>query len=69
MELILSVCLLASPGVCKDEALPMSREQATPSSTCFMAAPILIAEWCESHPKWKVVRWRCDRPDVLGKGI
>lgn len=69
MELVLSICLLASPGVCKDESLSMSQEQPALSSSCIMAAPILIAEWCETHPKWKVIKWRCGQISESSKNI
>ena len=69
MELILSICLLASPGICKEEMLPFDNKQALLPSRCIMEAPIAIAEWSETHPKWKVTKWRCDRPDAGGRGI
>lgn len=59
MELILSVCLLASPGVCKEEALSLAGEQTRLASQCLVSAPVVIAEWADGHPKWKVVKWRC----------
>ena len=69
MELILSICLLTSPSVCKEEMLFVGGEQVVMPSQCIMEAPIAIAEWSETHPKWRVTKWRCDRPDTVGKGI
>ncbi|MBS7544666.1 hypothetical protein [Ancylobacter oerskovii] len=60
MELIMSICLLASPDACKVETLSLSGEKP---SQCIMEAPAIIAEWVETHPKWKVVKWRCGVQD------
>lgn len=69
MELILSICLVASPGVCKEEYLSLSVEQASIPTQCLMGAQPVIAEWSESHPKWRVTKWRCGRSDTRGQDI
>ncbi|MBS7544926.1 hypothetical protein [Ancylobacter oerskovii] len=69
MELILSICLIASPGVCKEEAVSLNTEQVSLPTQCIMGAQPVIAEWSESHPKWRVTRWRCGRPGAAGKEI
>ena len=58
IELILSVCLAADPGRCKDEFLTMMEEGATPYQ-CKMKGQIEIVKWSEAHPKWQVKRWSC----------
>jgi hypothetical protein len=68
MELILSICLIASPGVCREEAVSLSVEQVSLPTQCMMGAQPVIAEWSESHPKWKVTKWRCGRP-TAGRDI
>lgn len=65
MELILSVCLLASPATCKEEALPLAGEQPRLASQCLVSAPAVIAEWADTHPRWRVMKWRCG--DAPGK--
>jgi len=69
MELILSICLVASPGTCREEALSVSVEQVHVPMQCMMTAVPTIAEWSETHPKWKVLRWRCALPGAAGRDI
>lgn len=69
MELILSICLVASPVTCREEALSMSIEQVALPMQCMIGAQPLIAQWSETHPKWKVTKWRCGRPGSLGQDI
>lgn len=69
MELILSICLVASPGTCREEALSVSVEKLREPMQCLMMAVPTIAEWSETHPKWKVLKWRCASPGVAGRDI
>lgn len=69
MELILSICLLASPGTCREEAVPTSLERPSAPMQCMVGAMALIAEWSETHPKWKVLKWRCAAPGSAGRDI
>ncbi|SON55482.1 hypothetical protein HDIA_1941 [Hartmannibacter diazotrophicus] len=58
MELLLSICLLSSPVDCRKENIVVSMDPVGPMQ-CMMTAPQTIAQWNESHPKWRVVRWQC----------
>jgi len=69
MELILSICLIASPGTCREEPVSVGFERPPAPFQCMMDAPVRIAEWSENHPKWKVTRWRCSAPGVAGRDI
>jgi len=69
MELILFVCLIASPGTCREEAVSLDLEQVALPTQCLMGAQPAIAEWSETHPKWRVARWRCGRPGMVQKDI
>jgi hypothetical protein len=69
MELILSICLIASPGTCKEEAVSLNVELPPIPIQCMMGAMPVIAEWSETHPKWKVTKWRCGRPGAAGREI
>ncbi|WP_245294074.1 hypothetical protein, partial [Methylobrevis pamukkalensis] len=66
MELLLSICLLTSPSDCRDESLVVSMEPIAPMQ-CMVSAPQTIAQWNESHPKWRVVRWQCSPRDAKRK--
>lgn len=69
MELILSICLIASPVTCREEAVSVSVEIPPAPVQCMIGAMPVIAEWSETHPKWKVLKWRCARPGVGGREI
>jgi hypothetical protein len=56
--LLLTICLLADPGQCREESLSVSIEETAPMQ-CMIGAQALIAEWSVTHPKWKIERWRC----------
>ncbi|SON54255.1 hypothetical protein HDIA_0714 [Hartmannibacter diazotrophicus] len=58
MELLMIVCLLATPAHCRSESLTVSIEEAPPMQ-CMMTAQQTIAQWTAAHPKWQVARWRC----------
>jgi hypothetical protein len=57
ITIILSTCLVADPGVCRDQVIPLSNETST--MRCVMMAPPHVAQWNEEHPEWRVVRWQC----------
>lgn len=69
MELILSICLIASPGTCREEPVSVGIELPPAPTQCMMGALPAIAEWSETHPKWKVTSWRCVRPGASGRDI
>jgi len=66
VDLVLTVCLIASPANCHDEHLYF--EQRGGLMQCTFLAPPEIAKWAGGHPKLKVVRWKCMYPDK-GKSI
>lgn len=58
IEIVLSVCLVANPGSCKDVNLTYMAESVTPYQ-CMVYGQSEIAKWVNVHPKWKVQRWKC----------
>ena len=58
--LIMSVCLIGRPDVCRDVHLTYASDNLTPYQ-CVMRAPPEMARWIRGHPKWTVMRWRCGR--------
>jgi hypothetical protein len=68
MELVLSICLLTSPGDCREERISISMEQTAPMQ-CMIGAQPMIAEWTNTHPKWKVAKWRCGPAGFDGQRI
>ncbi|MER9627308.1 hypothetical protein [Mesorhizobium sp. M0296] len=60
VDLILTVCLSANPGNCRDEHLYV--ESRGSLFQCMFLAPAEIAKWSQEHPSLKVVRWKCAVP-------
>ena len=60
IELILSVCMIGQPDVCKDVHLTYSAANLTPYQ-CLMRGQPEMAKWAEGHPKWQIQRYRCGR--------
>ena len=58
MDLVLLVCLAASPETCREERVAMTIEQVDPRM-CMAGAVPAIVEWTESNPDWQVARWKC----------
>ncbi|MER8960482.1 MULTISPECIES: hypothetical protein [unclassified Mesorhizobium] len=60
VDLILTVCLSANPGNCRDEHLYF--ESRGSLFQCMFLAPAEIAKWSQEHPSLKVVRWKYALP-------
>ncbi|TIQ37945.1 MAG: hypothetical protein E5X48_02730 [Mesorhizobium sp.] len=57
VDLILTVCLSANPGNCRDEHLYF--ESRGSLFQCMILAPSEIAKWSQDHPTFKIRRWKC----------
>ncbi|WP_157016224.1 hypothetical protein [Mesorhizobium xinjiangense] len=66
VELVMTVCLAASPEECRVErhSFESTGESAGSLMQCMFLAPSYIARWSQQHPAHRVVRWRCAFPDV-----
>ena len=60
VDLILTVCLSANPGSCRDEHLYFESHGSL--MQCMFLAPSEIAKWSQEHPALKVKRWKCAFP-------
>jgi hypothetical protein len=60
VEIVMTVCALSQPNVCEDKHLQFNSEVSL--NQCVMAAQPYIAQWIGDHPKWTVMRWRCEYP-------
>lgn len=58
VDLILTVCALAHPGVCHDQHLLFQSHGSL--RACMMQAEPYMAQWASEHPNVRIVRWRCD---------
>lgn len=61
MIAVLTACLIAAPGDCIEDRLPIADAQ-TPMGCMLMAQPA-IARWTEDHPHRRVIHWTCRRDD------
>jgi hypothetical protein len=62
VNLVLTVCLAASPNKCRDEKL--SFESRGNLMTCMFLAQSEIVKWSAEHPKLTVKKWKCAFPDA-----
>lgn len=61
IDLVLTVCLVASPGHCRDEHLYF--QSGSSVMNCMFLAQPEIAKWSVEHPAYTVRRWTCVVPD------
>jgi hypothetical protein len=57
LAIIISACLVADPGTCKDYRV--SVDQDVEPSKCALWAPPHFAQWAEEHPGWRITKWHC----------
>ena len=60
IEIIVTVCALAQPTECEEQHLQYAFGGSP--RQCAMNAQPYLARWLNEHPKWSIVRWRCDVP-------
>jgi hypothetical protein len=60
IEIIVTVCALAQPSQCEEQHLQYAFGGSP--RQCTMNAQPYLAQWLNQHPKWSIVRWRCDVP-------
>jgi hypothetical protein len=56
IELVLTVCLLASPGSCREERSDFAGASMV---DCMMRGQFYAARWLAEHPAYSLTRWRC----------
>lgn len=57
IAIVISACLVADPGVCRDYRIPLAMSVST--SNCMMDAQPHFANWAAQHPGWQIQRWHC----------
>jgi hypothetical protein len=62
IAIVISACLVSDPGVCRDYRIPLAI--GIDAKHCLRDAPPHFAPWAESHPGWRIARWRCASGDV-----
>lgn len=56
IELVITVCLLASPGSCRDERPDFTGDSIL---SCMTQGQVYAARWLAEHPAYSMSRWRC----------
>ncbi len=62
VNLVLTVCMVAHPGKCRDEKLTFERRGDL--MTCMFLAQSEIVKWTADHPALMVKKWKCAFPDT-----
>jgi hypothetical protein len=68
IELVFSVCMLAQPQTCKDVHMTFL-EQKVSAAQCMMNGQFQMAEWVNTHPEWKIERFKCQAVQTAGADI
>ena len=58
MFVIMTICMLASPTMCREERVEQSVEERPPIS-CIVEGQSTVAVWSQQHPAWHVDKWKC----------
>jgi hypothetical protein len=58
MALVFLVCLTSAPYTCKEERFALAFDPVSDLG-CIMGAQPRMAEWTDTHPGWRVARWKC----------
>ena len=58
LRLVFMVCMLNSPDVCEQRELLVHDDVS--AFACLTGAMPELAVWRETHPNWRVARWRCE---------
>jgi hypothetical protein len=65
IEIIVTVCALAQPSQCDEQHLQYAWQGSL--RQCTMGAQPYLAQWINEHPKWSIVRWRCEAAHMRDK--
>lgn len=68
MTLVFLVCLISSPGTCREEQLSLTFEDGS-NLGCMMGAQPRMAAWANTHPEWRVTRWKCVPPGSAERAL
>jgi hypothetical protein len=57
IELVFTVCLLASPVSCRDERANLASDSLY---SCMTQGQVFAARWLAEHPAYRLSHWRCE---------
>jgi hypothetical protein len=66
LRLIFTVCMIDAPATCEQrEMLVYDR---MPVMACVTGAMPELATWRQTHPNWRIARWRCENDGAARLG-
>lgn len=68
MFIVMSICMLATPALCREERLNLSYEDSSPMA-CMLQSQPAMAQWSASHPDWRIDRWKCVARGMISEHI
>lgn len=68
MFIVLYACLISAPATCREEHINFSMEVSAPMA-CMTTSQTTLAQWSESHPQWRIGRWKCVPAERLSHDI
>ncbi|MDQ0507497.1 hypothetical protein [Xanthobacter agilis] len=68
MFIVLYACLIQAPATCREEYINFSMEVSAPLA-CMTSSQVTLAQWSQSHPQWRIGRWKCVPADRLSHDI
>lgn len=68
IELVIVACSILHGAQCKNERMIFFSSQGSlPVFECARYGQSEVAKWSQSHPNWRVQRWRCGPPQLQAK--
>jgi hypothetical protein len=58
LRLVFTICMIDSPDMCEQREMLVYDEM--PVMACVLGAMPELATWRETHPNWRIARWRCE---------
>lgn len=67
IDLILTVCMISQPNVCKEEHLYFQSRGSL--AQCMALSTPYVAKWAGDNPNWDVKSWTCGWPEDRKRSI
>ena len=58
LRLIFTICMIDAPDRCEERELLVYDRM--PVIACVTGAMPELATWRQTHPDWRIARWRCE---------
>lgn len=58
LRLIFTICMIEAPDTCEQREM-LVYDQIS-ARACVMGAMPELATWRQTHPNWRIARWRCE---------